>query len=295
MLSTEAVVFWTATVGYVAALVCYSAYVFTRRERLSDAGFRLLGAAVAAHVVALVLRTLLGRALPDHAGYVPWTNWFESCGLFALSVAVVFLAVQRRARLPILGVFVLPWNVAVLAAAFIPGVLTGRGVADVRIIPVVPELLRSSLMMVHVPLLFAANAGFTAAFGIGCAYLLQERQIRSKHPTSLSYRLPSLEDMDRLMRGVLAWALPLLTVGILLGVRMAHSAWTEGWTRDPKVLAAAGVWGVYATAAVLRRWAGWRGRKSAVLCLIGFLMVLVTFVGVGALSRLHGYLFTGMG
>jgi len=35
---------------------------------------------------------------------------------------------------------------------------------------------------------------------------------------------------------------------------------------------------------------GWRGRKSAYLALVGFVVVMITYVGVNYLSPLHGFL-----
>lgn len=307
MAALESICFWAAALGYVVAFGHYATYAFTKRERLSDAGLRLLGASVVLHLASLLLRTAVGRSLPDHAGYVPWSNWYESFSLFAFSIAAVFLLIKARARLPILGVFVLPWNMLTLFASLLHPTLSGRAplgfsweilskaMGLAREIPRVPEALRSPWMVVHVPLIFLSYAGFAAAFGVGWAYLIQERQIKSKHPTEISYRLPSLEELDRLMRAILLGAFPALTVGILLGGRWAHLAWEGKWILDPKVLAALIVWGVYGAAIALRRWADWRGRRAAYMCLAGFSAILITYVGVNYLSKVHGFLTGGAG
>ncbi len=154
--------------------------------------------------------------------------------------------------------------------------------------------LFSIARVLHVPILFLSYAIFAAAFTVGILYLWQERQMKSKHLAELSYQLPSLEALDTLISKLIAVALPLLTVGILLGGIWAHRSWGRFWSWDPSETWALITWLVYVAYLLVRRGIGWRGRKTAYLSLAGFVMVLITYVGVNYFSPLHGLLL-GMG
>src|SRR5438105_15861164 len=97
----------------------------------------------------------------------------------------------------------------------------------------------------HIPVLFVSYMIFTAAFTVGILYLWQERQMKSKHLQELSYQLPSLEALDTLISKLIAVALPMLTIGILLGGIWAYRAAGHFWNWDPSETWALITWLVY--------------------------------------------------
>lgn len=302
MQTLEVLGFNAAFVGYTIALVLYMAYLFTRRETLSAAGHKLLMVSVFMHAFSLAARVVAARAVPGHHWYVPWSNWFESFSLFALLISLVFLLVQAKTHLPILGAFVLPWTWLALLMALSHPFFSNPGwrfttfrefwalAGSAREIPGLQPALQSYWMAIHVPVMFASYSSFANAFGIGIAYLIQERQIKSRKPGELSYRLPSLEDLDRLIYRIIFTAFPVLTLGILLGARWAYDAWGRYWGWDAKETWALITWFVYLVYLHMRLVVGWRGRRTAYLSLAGFAVVLFTYVGVNYLSQLHGFL-----
>jgi len=273
--------FGAAFAGYGLAAFSYLGYALTRREALPRLANASVIGAVAAHVVFLALRTVAARHLPDHRWYVPWSSWFETFSFLALVMAVQFLVIERR-RMPILGAFILPFVFASMMAALRSP--TGTG------IPELPGGLESHWLAAHIPMMFVAYAAFAHAFAVGLAYMLQESQLKSKHPTALSFRLPPLDDLDLLISRIIAWAFPVLTVGLLLGARWAFDAWGRYWAWDAKETAALITWLVYFGYLAARLVAGWRGRKTAYLSMAGFAVLLFTYIGANHLSRLHAFL-----
>ncbi len=89
----------------------------------------------------------------------------------------------------------------------------------------------------------------------------------------------------------LGW--PILTLGITLGAVWADTAWGRFWGWDPKETWAFITWVTYTVYLHMRMVMGWRGRWSAVACIIGFVMVLITMLGVSYLpwfsGGLHSY------
>jgi len=273
--------FSAAFVLYGAAAFLFLGYGLTRREALSQVanGGVLLG--LLAHVAFLVVRTVAARHLPDHRWYVPWSGWFESLSFLAFVMAAQFAVIERR-RMPILGAFVLPIVFASMVAALrSPG---GTG------IPSLPRGLESYWLAAHIPVMFISYAAFGHAFAVGLAFLLQERQLKSKHPSRISFRLPPLEELDRLILRIIAWGFPVLTVGLLLGGQWAHEAWGRYWAWDAKEIGAFVTWLVYLFYFIARIGGGWRGRKAAYLSVVGFVVVMITYMGVNHLSQMHGFL-----
>jgi len=298
----EALFFDFGFLGYVAALGLGLAYAFTRRENLSRLGHRVLAAGAVCHAASLGAALWAEVHRPGHVGYAFWSQWFTSLSLFAMLIVLVFLLAQNRARLAILDVFVLPWAVLLMGLALTQAFLASPRcpfasvedflkIADAtRRLPQIPPTFWTAL---HVPLIFLAYAAFANAFGVGLAYVIGERQIKSRRPTELSYGLPALEDMDRLIAHIILIGFPALTVGLALGAGGARAAGGPGWAGDPKVLWSLVIWIVYLAYIVLRYVVGWRGRRTAYLSLTGFAVVLFTYAGVSFFSRLHGFLSGG--
>jgi ABC-type transport system involved in cytochrome c biogenesis permease subunit len=82
-------------------------------------------------------------------------------------------------------------------------------------------------------------------------------------------------------------------LGVLLGAKWAYEAWGRYWGWDAKETWALITWIVYMIYLHMRLIVGWRGRKAAYLSIVGFLMVIFTYVGVNYLSQLHGFLSGG--
>jgi|Deesub1362A_J573_1020465.scaffolds.fasta_scaffold00882_20 cytochrome c-type biogenesis protein CcsB len=89
----------------------------------------------------------------------------------------------------------------------------------------------------------------------------------------------------------IAIGFPLFSIGgLIMGAIWANSAWGSYWSWDPKEVWSLITWLLYAGYLHARFVAGWRGKKVAVLALIGFVGVVFTYLGVNLfLSGLHAY------
>ncbi|MBK8575292.1 MAG: cytochrome c biogenesis protein CcsA [Elusimicrobia bacterium] len=298
MQKLQALLFDFGFLGTLTAVILYLVYVFSRREGHSVLGHRILFGSALLHAASLAVGLWMESHRPGHVAYGFWSNWFESLSLFSLLIVVVFLGVQTRARLAILGAFVLPWALLLMGLALTQAFLASprcpfASVEDflkladtTRRLPVLPSSVWAA---VHVPLLFFSYAAFANAFGIGLAFLIQERQLKTHRSTDLGYRLPSLDEMDRMIARLISAAFPALTMGLGLGIVWAHSAWGDRWVSDPKVLWSIVVWAVYLAYLVLRYAFNWRGRRGAYLSLAGFAFVLVSYMGINYISKAHSY------
>lgn len=261
------------TLFYLAGALLYLYFIVTQHERGARLGRMFLLIGVVLHAAGFALRYVA-------AGYTPVTNLFESLSFFALSIAAAFLVFELRYNLRILGSFIAPLAFAFsIFAAFLPGEVATLAPA-----------LNSYWLPVHVILLFIGDAVFAVAFGAGIMYLMQEKEVKRKRMGAIFKRLPSLDVLDDINYRCLTVGFPLLTLGIITGSIWAEYAWGSYWSWDPKETWSLITWLLYAALLHGRLTVGWRGRKAAILAIVGFCAVLFTFLGVNLLlPGLHTY------
>jgi ABC-type transport system involved in cytochrome c biogenesis permease subunit len=120
----------------------------------------------------------------------------------------------------------------------------------------------------------------SAAAGVG--YLIQG--------TSDRYAwLPSHKVLDEVAHRAVVIGFPIFATMIILGSWWASIAWSRYWGWDPKETAALVTWLVYAVYLHARNRKTWAGRPAALLLVVGFGMVLVTYSGSLWFSGLHAY------
>ncbi len=269
----DIIIFRIAAVLYLASAVFYVYYLYHTRPSTAKKGYLLLLSGFVVHTTALTVRGVT-------AHHFPATNLFESLSLFCWMVAGGYLLLEWRYRIPILGSFVAPLNcLGVIAATFNPQAITP-----------LPPALKSAWLYVHAAASFLGEGAFALAFVVSFVYLLQERHIRRKRLGGLFQKLPSLSQLDDLNYKLLTLGFPFLTLGIITGAIWAQYAWGSYWSWDPKETWSLITWLIYAAILHGRMTVGWRGRRAAILSVIGFGAVLFTFLGVNLLlPGLHSY------
>jgi cytochrome c-type biogenesis protein CcsB len=268
------VLFFQLTLGfYLGGTIAYLVYLLSCHERVAWAGRLLLGVGFCSHGLAFVLRYI-------EAGHAPVVNLHESLSFFAWLVVGFFLLLRLRYKVEMLGAFVSPLTLLlVIGAAALPKKILS-----------LPPALKSWWLPIHVTFAFLGDAIFALAFCAGVAYLIQERLVKSKRAGALSRRLPSLEVLDEVNYRALTIGFPLLTIGIVTGAVWAEYAWGSYWSWDPKETWSLITWLLYAALLHQRLTIGWRGKKAAIMAIVGFGTVLFTFLGVNLLMEgLHTY------
>jgi len=209
---------------------------------------------------------------------LPMTQLYEGFSFFAaLAVPVVFI-VYWKYRIPSLGVFAFPM---IFLMTFMANM--GYDQSDA-----IPTVLMSNWLYIHTPLVILGYVALFIAFSAAILYLIQERELKSKSSSMFYHRFPSLEVCDDLAYKSLAIGFPLMTLGLISGVLWAHKAnWGPQWEFDTKILLSFFTWLIYLLLIHYRLIAGWRGKKAAYLAIVGFVGVLVTFVGSTYFGGFH--------
>jgi cytochrome c-type biogenesis protein CcsB len=263
------VLFLQITLGfYLGGTIAYLIYLVSFYQRAAWGGRLLLGMGFLVQCITLVLRYI-------EAGYTPVVNLHESISFFALIIVGTFLLLRHYYAVESMGAFVAPLALLlVIWAASLPH----------EILPL-PPLLRSWWLPIHVLFAFVGDAVFALACCAGVIYLMQERFLKSKRAGGLANRLPSLEVLDEINYRALAIGFPLLTIGIVTGAVWAEYAWGSYWRWDPKENWSLITWLLYAALLHQRLAIKWRGKKAAVMAIVGFGAVLFTFLGVNLLMK----------
>jgi cytochrome c-type biogenesis protein CcsB len=266
------VLLWTALVFYAWGILLTVPSVIRRRPTLSPATLAALGLGLLLHAAALGT-----EAAEIHR--LPVTDVRSALSFFSFLATLAFFFVYLRYRITALGLFMLP---LVFVLTLISALHPQRPFAN--------PAFRGGWLLIHIASIFLGYTAFLLTFVAAIMYLFQERELKSKRPRALYYRLPSLEVCDELYSRSLVFGLPFLSLGILTGFVWASRTWKGPWEFDPKVLASLATWLVYLVLFSTRLSGAWRGRRSAYLAIFGFIAMMVTFLGISVLSGQHGYI-----
>lgn len=265
--------FWLAIMLYTGASVLYVYFFVTKRRTVSVLATACTGSGFLLQTVAIGLRVY-------STGHLPISGTFGSLLLMTWFMIFVYFVVEHLIRLKTLGTGLVPLAAILLVFAWTryqtPTELVG--------------LLKSGFIYLHVPVVFVAYGGFTVGAGASIGYLIQQSQLKKRHVNILFRRLPSLDVLDNVASRSITFALPFLSVGLMMGIARAIKAGVPNWPLDPVVLLAGLTWLIYAVYLALRYFAGWTGSRAAVLAMVGFVPLLVNRLTVVAdLAAFHRF------
>jgi cytochrome c-type biogenesis protein CcsB len=274
-LQVAAVMLKLACLLYFVSMGGYLCFLFKQKDSIQKHALYLLAAGVGLHFTGVALT---GAAIQG----LPINNLMESLSMAALAFGGMFLYLQYKFNLKILGVFAsVVLFVTMLAVMLTPDT------------PVPPnQILRGFWFVAHILLIFTGEAALGLACGAGILYLLQEKGIKDRSPGFFFKRLPSLDFLDNVSYTCVTIGFTLLTAGLITGFIYARSVWGRFWSWDFKEVFSLGTWLLYAALLHMRFHSGWRGRRSAVMTIVGFAVIIFTFLGVNLFLGGHHQGFT---
>jgi len=229
-----------------------------------------------AGALAVIATGSLGVSLTARAivvGRGPWGNLYEFTIAFAFGICAATLFFDRSRRLPALSTIAYGVALALLAySTTLPN----------AVVDLVPALQHPLLLTIHVGMAMLSYGIFAFAFAAGVAYLLQGDTDRYSW-------LPPAKRLDVVAFRAVTIAFPLFAGMLILGSIWASIAWSRYWGWDPKETSALATWLVYAVYLHARSQRGWQGRPAALLLVIGFVAVLLTYSGNLWFTGLHTY------
>ncbi|MDP2644342.1 MAG: c-type cytochrome biogenesis protein CcsB [Desulfobacterales bacterium] len=264
------------TVLYLLSTAGYIKYLIFQKNYLFKAGYGLLLAGFFFHSAAIGFGYFV-------SGHIPVSNLYETLVLATWAIVGVFVAFQFRFQIRILGIYTAPLAALVMiAASQLPKTAMSGQV-----------FLKNLWLLFHIVAIFVGEASLALACGAGLLYLLQEHAIKTKNHGFFFRRLPSLDLIDTTGYACLVLGFTMLTFGLVTGIIYAKSFFGRFWGWDPKEVWSAITWLLYAALLHGRITMGWRGRRAATMSIIGFGVLLFTFLGVNFLLKGHHGQFTG--
>lgn len=279
MLAIAELVFYVGVACFVAAALVTVRHLSGTSAAALGLSLRLASAGAACLAAMLALRWA-------HFQSIPLTTMTDSLSLFVLFATLVMLWVLRKDNVRALACFYVP----PLAALCLMNAATAHQHFSEE-----PWHLPSAPLVLHVGLVFLSYAMFLLASMTSAAYLFQARHLKRHHLSGLSHRLPSLEELDRTLFGLVGLGYPSFVATLILGVVWAwfgRSLLGEHWWLSPKILSSPLMVALYAVAFHARRSGRLRGTKLAYFVLIGFSLLLLLYV-VLTLMGLRSYHFRG--
>jgi cytochrome c-type biogenesis protein CcsB len=301
--------FNVALFAYIAAMVGYFAYLAFRRTPIWAVSRAVAFVGLGANIVSVVAR---GMA----ADRVPWGNMYEYSSLLALLVVAGYLLiVEGYYRIRTLGGFALMFSVFTMAVA-VQFLYVGPG-------PLVPAL-NSYWIKIHVVAAITGSSLLALGSIVTILYLVQdgrerrravalERQVPKpimggsidvdappdfapdeEEPATGGVErrgvLPSAATLDRVAYRVYGFAFPIWTFAVIAGAIWAQEAWGRYWGWDPKETWSFITWVIFAGYLHARATSGWKGRRAAIIAMVGFVSLLVTYYVVNLwVVGLHSY------
>ena len=253
-------VLFALTMGcYIASLLGYQGYVLFQKRPIYKVASIILWMGFLCHTAVLFMKFF-------ESGHIPVQNLHETLSAFGWAVVGVFLILQIKFHLMVLGALVAPLaTLCVVIASILPA-------PPVELAPLLKGLWRTF----HIGTLIVGHAAFAIAFLLGILYLIQEKAIKDKKRGFFFRRLPSLKLLDSMGYSCLIAGFPMLTFGIITGVIYAQMVQGRFWSWDPKEILAVLTWLIFAALLHERLVVGWQGRRAAIMTIVGFVILLFT-------------------
>ena len=261
---------------YTLSTLWYLAYILFQKNYLHETAQYHLIIGFVCHTIILCVNTY-------NFGYLPIHNLHETLSITGWCIAAVFLVFQFKFNIKVMGALVAPLaTMTMIISSLLPGEVTIQ----------IGELFKSTWLTVHIISTFMGNGAFALACAAGIFYLAQEKAIKKKKRGFFYKRLPPLELLDNFGYACVAAGFPMLTIGIMTGCVYAQIVWKSYWSWDPKEVWSVITWLLYAALLHGRITSGWRGKRTAIMSIIGFLILLFTFFGVNFFLKGHHEPFT---
>ena len=177
---------------------------------------------------------------------------------FSCLIGVIYLVFGWGRRRDLYSYLAIPLIIMLIAGSVISPVMKGP----------LPPVLNTIWFELHVILSFLSYALFAVGSIFGVMFL----RYGDREQETNQYK--------NLLLGYV-----LFSVAMIFGGIWAHLAWGTYWLWTPKELWTTIVWFFYSLYLHARLVRGWTGRPVAWMGIIGFLIVMFTYVGVGLLMK----------
>jgi cytochrome c-type biogenesis protein CcsB len=273
LLHIELRLFWFIAFLYGLSLVLHVFHAFTRSTLAGRYAHGLLWIGGILHIGLMGLRTFEG-------GRAPFQTLYETLSLFACSAVITYLHVSGR------------WAGVRLPGILVSGLSLGASLyslmsRDPAVEPLSPPL-QSYWFEWHVILAFFSYAVFVVSASIEATYLALRPFVKRGGAEGYGLTQENIEDFHSTAFRLVLFGFPFLTFAVFSGAAWANEAWGRYWSWDPKETWSLITWTVFTLYLHARAIPSFRGLPASVFNIIGFICMMMTFLGVNWLAKLLG-------
>ena len=249
-----------------------------------------------------------------YSGYFPLSNLYESLIFLSCSFCVIHMVPKTQNHQNELNTITTPSTILTQGFATSGFCLS----AEMHKSTILAPALQSQWLMMHVSMMLLSYGALLCGSLLSVALLIitcqkninfdklyhsvpngqihywkEKINILEKNSFALSsnyYKYELIERLDYWSYRVISFGFILLTLGILCGAVWANEAWGSYWNWDPKETWAFITWIIFAIYLHIRMNQNWKGKNSAFIASIGFLIIWISYFGINLLGiGLHSY------
>jgi cytochrome c-type biogenesis protein CcsB len=268
---------WAIIVGLAAGAAFYGLTWLDRRKPI----YPRLGAIGAGCALLGCVGIFLSRTYQVDPPRLALTSLYEFSVIFAAGIIMLMLLANLKWDLRQIGLPVLVMALVVFAVAL-------RWHQEVQ--PTVMPALRSAWLTIHIITAMLAYGALAVGAVTGAYALVKYRREAREDPDDDDGepgddRPLTADQLDTITYRTIAFAFPWLTALNVTGAIWAQAAWNTYWGWDPKEVWSLITWITYLTYLHVRLVRKWRGRKTSILAVVGFGLVIVTWIGIQWLAQ----------
>nr|YP_010296295.1 cytochrome c heme attachment protein [Angelonia angustifolia]UMB51240.1 cytochrome c heme attachment protein [Angelonia angustifolia] len=254
-----------------------------------------------------------------YSGHFPLSNLYESLIFLSWSFSLIHIVSYFKKQKNLLNTLIAP------SAIFTQGFATSGFLTEIHESTILVPALQSEWLIMHVSMMILGYASLlcgsllsvsllvitvkkkikfvstdnhllnlTEAFFFGEIEYINQRSNGLQNTSFFSpknyYRAQLIQQLDYWSYRVISLGFIFLTIGILSGAVWANEAWGSYWSWDPKETWAFITWIVFAIYLHTRTNRKLKGKNSAIVASIGFLIIWICYFGVNLLGiGLHSY------
>lgn len=212
-------------------------------------------------------------------GRFPVLNISEGLYFYAWVLVTLSLVVNRLLRVDF---FVFFTNVI----GFIMIAIRTFAPSDAVSTEVASQLI-SELLLIHITMAILSYGAFSLSFVFTILYLIQYNLLKKKKWGKRLLRIQDLAKLDYMSYVLNMIGVPVLILGLILGIIWAYLKIPDFHWYDAKVLGSFTVLGIYCFYLYARVVKNWQGKNIAFLNAASFLVLLINFFLFGSLSNFH--------
>jgi ABC-type transport system involved in cytochrome c biogenesis permease subunit len=206
--------------------------------------------------------------------WIPLEDNFDALLWLGILLTIFVLYVQQTKPVEGIDWFIMPLVILLLLAA----VIFGREK---------PHLyaLQTWWAWVHRVTAYGGAVAFAVAGAVGAMYLITNARLRSRQVATSGPNFGSLERLEHFTRVSVTLGFALLTIGLITGVvgilhRSGGNPLGRNWFLRPVVLLTLAVWIIFALVLHAPINPAFRGRRAAMLSIIGLLLMIGAVIAV---------------